>query len=180
MNLKNPNDRARATAWLHTTVLALAAIAGAVSYPLAARAAPADGTSAPDFALKELGGSNLRLSEYRGDVVVLTFWASWCGPCRGTLSDLNKLHDAVSEDETVVLGVNIDGDARLAASVVESLDLLYPNLADSQQTVGRLYDVEQLPLTLLLDREGVVRGAWNKQPGLAHLLEGRITEISDQ
>lgn len=180
MNLKNRNDRARAAAWLHTTVLALAAAAGALSYPLATRAAPADGMSAPDFALKQLGGGNLRLSEYRGDVVVLTFWASWCGACRATLADLNTLHDSISDDETVVLAVNIDGDARLAAGVVESLKLPYPNLADSKQTVGRLYDVEQLPLTLLLDRDGVVRGSWNKQPGLAHLIAGRITEIIDQ
>jgi hypothetical protein len=52
-------------------------------------------------------------------------------------------------------------------------------MADTHQQVGRLYDVDDLPLTLLLDREGIVRGSWNQQPGLAHLLASRITEIDN-
>jgi peroxiredoxin len=177
MNQRKNSIRRHAVAWLHTIALALAVIAGLLAYPMSVRASPADGSTAPDFVLKSLGGPNPRLSEYRGDFVVLTFWASWCGPCRSTLSDLDSLYRAEPGNEPVILGVNIDGDARLASSLVESLELHYPNLADSRQLVGRLYDVERLPLTLLLDRDGVVRGTWNEQPGIAHLLADRIMEI---
>ena len=77
--------RARLTALVHTVALAAAALAGALCFPLLAHAAPAAGEEARDFALKDLSGRNQRLSELRGEVVVLTFWASYCGPCREAL-----------------------------------------------------------------------------------------------
>jgi peroxiredoxin len=137
-----------------------AALAGALVYPLIARATPAKGTVAPDFVLKAVDGHNLRLSEYRGDTVVLSFWASWCGPCRETLSQLNTIATVPGTDAPVLLGVNLDGDAGRARSVADSLGLAFPTLVDPKQSVGRLYDVEKLPLTLLIDRDGRVRGAW--------------------
>jgi peroxiredoxin len=176
MQRRNFYARARVRALLETLAILAAMAAGVLAWPLASRAAPATGSAAPDFALKATDGRNLRLSEYRGDVVVLTFWASWCGPCRETLAQLNAL--PAGDAGPVVLAVNVEGDAGRAASVAASLDLRYPTLVDARQDVGRLYDVERLPLTLLLDRDGVVQAEWSakEQPGDA--LARRIEELN--
>jgi peroxiredoxin len=168
--------RARMRALIETLALAAAVLAGVLAFPLIANATPAVGATAPDFVLKDLDGRNLRLSEYRGDVVVLAFWASWCGPCRENLAGLNSLPVAGGDSAPVVLGVNLGGDAAQAGSFARSLGLRFPTLIDSKQTVGRLYDVEQLPLTLLVDRDGLVLAAWSKAPAATAELMQRIRE----
>jgi peroxiredoxin len=174
----NHYARARRRALIDTIVLLAAMAAGVIVYPFVARASPASGSAAPDFALKGTDGRNLRLSEYRGDVVVLSFWASWCGPCRETLAQLRELPSRGVDAGPVVLGVNVEGDAARAASVAASLGLDFPTLVDERQAVGRLYDVERLPLTLLLDRNGVVRGEWSSQEPPGESLARRIAELN--
>ena len=177
MQRKDWYARARQRALLETLALLAAAVAGLLAFPVLSDARPATGHAAPDFALKATDGRNLRLSEYRGDVVVLAFWASWCGPCRDTLTQLNTLPFAPEHGGPVVLGINLEGDAARAASVAQSLGLEFPTLVDSRQAVGRLYDVERLPLTLLLDREGVVRGAWSQQDISGAAITRQIEEL---
>jgi peroxiredoxin len=157
-----------------------AALAGALIYPMVAHAGPAVNKAAPDFVLKDTTGRNLRLSEYRGDTVVLSFWASSCGPCREAVSQLSELAAAPAVEAPVVLGVNLDGDAGLAASVASSLHLKFPTLVDARQSIGRLYDVEQLPLTLLIDRDGVVRGVWVGESAPLPELLRQIKELQSQ
>ena len=134
----------------------------ALSLALAACAstAAADGAPslAPDFVLKATDGRNLRLSEYRGDPVVVTFWGSWCGECREALATLDVVAGRTS---TPVLGVNLDGSVERAASVATSLALDFPTLVDARKDVARTYDVARLPLTLLIDRDGAVRARWD-------------------
>jgi peroxiredoxin len=168
--------RARLEARVHTTALAAAALAGALCFPLLAHSAPAIGAPAPDFALKDLSGRNQRLSELRGEVVVLTFWASHCGPCRGALQSAGAAV-AAGDGSAVALGVSLDREADRAASVADSLGLQFPSLVDAGQAVGRLYDVQHLPLTLLIDREGTVRRAWAREPVPAEVLIQNIGEL---
>jgi peroxiredoxin len=175
---KDFHARARVRALIETIALAAAVTAGVLAWPVGARATPAVGQVAPDFALKGVDGRNLRLSEYRGDVVVLTFWTGRCGPCRATLSGLNALAAGVPGEAPTVLGVFIESDTARAASVASSLDLAYPTLVDAQQSVARLYDVDRVPLTLLVDREGVVRGAWSAVEPPSVELAGRIAGLA--
>jgi peroxiredoxin len=115
------------------------------------------GQAAPDFVLKSASGENLRLSEYRGDVVMINFWATWCGPCRQEMPLLDELYGRYQRVGFSLLGVNIDDDPRRAMNMVDELGVSFPVLFDEQKEVSKLYEVEAMPVTVLLDREGMVR-----------------------
>ena len=116
-----------------------------------------EGQVAPDFALKSTTGENLRLSEYRGDVVMINFWATWCGPCRQEMPLLDELYARYHRVGFNLLGVNIDDDTTRALRMVEELDLHFPVVFDTRKEVSRLYNVEAMPATILVDREGKIR-----------------------
>ncbi len=115
------------------------------------------GQSAPDFALRSASGDNLRLSEYRGDVVMINFWATWCGPCRQEMPLLDELYTRYERVGFNLLGVNIDDDSRNAMEMVKELGVSFPVLFDERKDVSKLYQVEAMPTTVLIDREGTVR-----------------------
>ena len=124
------------------------------------------GQTAPDFVLKSATGENLRLSEYRGDVVMINFWATWCGPCRQEMPLLDELYTRYQRVGFNLLGVNIDDDSRRAMAMVNELGISFPVLFDEDKKVSKLYEVEAMPLTILLDREGTVRHVHHGyQPG---------------
>jgi peroxiredoxin len=112
---------------------------------------------APDFVLKSLAGPNLRLSEYRGEVVMVTFWASWCGECRGQLKDFNDIAVAYGDAGLTILSVNLDSRMPQARETAQALDLVYPVLFDPEGEVAELYDVRDVPFAVFVDREGRVR-----------------------
>ncbi|MDJ0919403.1 MAG: TlpA disulfide reductase family protein [Woeseiaceae bacterium] len=115
------------------------------------------GKEAPDFALKSSTGDNLRLSEYRGDVVMVNFWATWCGPCRQEMPLLEELFSRYERVGFTLLGVNIDDDPRRAMAMAEELGVTFPVVFDNTKEVSRLYDVNAMPVTVLVDKEGQVR-----------------------
>ncbi len=112
---------------------------------------------APDFTLPMLDGGNLRLQEQRGQVVLVNFWASWCGPCRQEMPLLDRMHQRYQDAGFVVLGVNVEGDKRLAQGLVQQTGVNFPILIDQDQKVSALYDVSAMPSSVVLDRNGVVR-----------------------
>jgi peroxiredoxin len=131
------------------------------------------GTEAPDFVLKSLAGKNLRLSEFRGEVVMLSFWATWCGDCRAQLAELATMHDRYQDAGVELLAVSLDQNARQASEVMAEAS--YPVLHDAAGEVGRLYDVTKMPVMVLIDRGGVVREVFegfrrgNEQQYLEHV-----------
>jgi peroxiredoxin len=116
-----------------------------------------EGQMAPDFVLKSSSGENLRLSEYRGDVVMINFWATWCGPCRQEMPLLDELYARYQRVGFNLLGVNIDDDSQRAMRMVDELGIRFPVLFDERKEVSELYNVEAMPATILVDRAGNVR-----------------------
>ena len=123
---------------------------------LAAPAAVPSG-SAPDFTLRTADGQNLRLQEQRGQVVMVNFWATWCGPCKVEMPHLNKLYDKYKASGFVLLGVNVDEDPRAAVGLAQRMGLHFPVLLDAEKKVSRQYDLSTMPSTVLIDRDGRVR-----------------------
>lgn len=115
------------------------------------------GQPAPDFVLKSAAGENLRLSEYRGDVVMINFWATWCGPCRQEMPLLDELYTRYQRVGFNLLGVNIDDDSGRAMQMIDELGVSFPVLFDEKKEVSKLYQVEAMPVTVLVDRHGTVR-----------------------
>lgn len=138
------------------SLLVAAAVLGTLSMGGIA-ASDLTGQEAPDFVLKSSSGENLRLSEYRGDVVMINFWATWCGPCRQEMPLLDDLYARYNRVGFNLLGVNIDDDASRAMRMIEELGVNFPVLFDDTKDVSRLYQVEAMPVTVLVDREGKVR-----------------------
>jgi peroxiredoxin len=135
-------------------LLALPLLVGASGLACAAVAPQA---VAPDFTLKSLEGRNLRLAEQRGNVVLVNFWASWCGPCKQEMPHLNRLYDKYRAAGFTMLGINVDEDARTATSAAAKLAVRFPVLFDADKQVSRLYDLQSMPATVLIDRDGRVR-----------------------
>jgi len=154
---QQPNDRAALrsrTAW--TAVLA-GALAMATLMTSAATAYVLLGHQAPDFALHAVGGNNVRLSEHRGDVVVLSFWGSRCGQCRMQLAALDNSFKTYHSAGLQVFGVNVDDDQAGALEFARTQKVGFPLLLDPQKSVARTYVVDNLPMTVLIDRGGAVR-----------------------
>jgi peroxiredoxin len=116
-----------------------------------------EGQTAPDFVLKSSAGENLRLSEFRGDVVMINFWATWCGPCRQEMPLLDELYSRYQRVGFNLLGVNIDDDSNRAMEMINELGVSFPVLFDASKEVSRLYQVDAMPVTVIVDREGNVR-----------------------
>lgn len=120
-------------------------------------ALPAIGQKAPDFTLRANTGKNLKLSELRGQVVMINFWATWCAPCREEMPHLNKLHEQYRKAGFALLGVNVDDKAATAEAMARELKVVFPVLFDTDKQVSRRYDVDAMPSTVLIDRDGKVR-----------------------
>jgi peroxiredoxin len=125
--------------------------------PFGPRAAVQADAVAPDFTLRTLSGPPVRLGEQRGRVVLVNFWASWCGPCRQEMPQLNRLHEAYRGAGLMLLGVNVDDDPRRAADVARRQGIRFPVLLDTDKAVVRRWDMGSMPATVLIDRDGRVR-----------------------
>ena len=112
---------------------------------------------APDFVLKSASGENLRLSEYRGEVVMINFWASWCGPCRQEMPILDELYNQYQPLGFTLLGVNVEENSDDAKNMLKEIPVSFPILFDTKSSVSKLYDVIAMPSTVLVDRSGNVR-----------------------
>lgn len=130
--------------------------------PLAAHAAEPyelSGQPAPDLVARALNGENVRVSEHRGEVVVVSFWSGSCSTCRAQLEALDRIAKTYSSAGLVVIGVNLDSNVARAEKFARAQDVKFQLLIAAPETTGDDYRVDRLPMTVFVDREGVLRAA---------------------
>ncbi|MDM7862022.1 TlpA disulfide reductase family protein [Alteromonas sp. ASW11-36] len=114
-------------------------------------------SEAPDFTLPSRDGDNRRLAEERGNIVLVNFWASWCGPCREELPEMEALQQKYEDMGFTVLAVNVDDKPEKADVLLDDIEVTFPVLFDTQGEVSELYDVSAMPTTVIVDRNGIAR-----------------------
>jgi len=112
---------------------------------------------APNFTLKSMNGKNLKLSEMTGNVVLINFWASWCGPCREEMPLLNALHKKYAPLGFTVWGVNVEEQLDGARGFLSNVPVDFPILLDNENKVSKQYKVVAMPTTVVVDRDGNMR-----------------------
>lgn len=112
---------------------------------------------APDFTLQSSTGENVRLAEQRGQVVMLNFWASWCGPCRKEMPLLDAMSKRYSSAGFVLYGVNVEEDNTDAKKLLKELGVTFPALFDPESKASSLYNVDAMPTTVVIDKKGEIR-----------------------
>ena len=129
------------------------------------------GNEAASFTLPATVGPPRGLTELRGHIVVLNLWASWCPPCRAEMPDLQRFWLANQKSGIIVVGVDEGESATAAATFAHSLGVTYPILIDEEQRYGRVYSALGLPTTTIIDRNGIVRAAFDGPVSQAQLSE---------
>jgi peroxiredoxin len=134
----------------------IVALAATLAVALPALAGPS-GAPAPAFTLSSSGGSPVSLGQYKGQVVMINFWASWCGPCRQEFPLLESIYRKYSRMGFTLLGVNVEPDSQAANEWLKQTPVSFPILYDKDSKVSKLYDVAGMPSTVLIDRSGKLR-----------------------
>lgn len=151
---------------------------------------PSVGSPAPDFRLMDLQGKPVALSDYQGKVVLLNFWATWCGPCRVEMPAMEALYRGMQSKGLEILAVSVDQEGTaVTRPFQEALGLSFPILHDQDYEVGLTYGARTLPMTFAIDRKGVIRqlvfGArdWNSpeaRSGIEKVLKEPFQEPSQR
>lgn len=116
------------------------------------------GELAPDFQLETVDGKQVKLSDYKGKVVLLNFWASWCEPCRQEMPDVEKAYETYKDQGLVVLGANLRENNVSVQGFADNLGLTFPILMDKDGNVAtQLYKVKPIPTTYFIDKDGYLR-----------------------
>lgn len=138
---------------------------------------PQEPGKAPNFVLKDINGKEHRLTDYRGKVVLLDFWATWCGPCRLAIPELNEIEARFKGRDFALLAISVNDSVSTLKSFVEENDVAFTVLVNDRH-VEKLYDVISIPTTFLIDKDGkIVKKHLGYIPGMADTLSKDIEEL---
>jgi peroxiredoxin len=118
---------------------------------------PKEAVEGPAFALPDLAGKTVRLADFRGKLVFLNFFATWCGPCRDEMPAMERIHQAHKAQGLVVLAVDAQESVKAVRAFREELKLTFPTLIDADGVVSLKYGVRALPVSFLINRDGFIR-----------------------
>jgi thiol-disulfide isomerase/thioredoxin len=136
-----------------------------------------DGSGFPDIAFVDPEGGEHSLSDYRGSVILLNFWATWCPPCRAEIPSMSRLYERLEGGDFVLLALNVRESPGLVASFAEEFGMGFPYALDSEGSAAESVGITSIPTSILIDRDGeavaVVTGAleWDDEEILAMLEE---------
>ena len=115
------------------------------------------GPAAPHFALKDKSGATIKLSDYRGKVVILDFWATWCGPCRMEIPGFVKLREKYASQGMEIIGVSLDRPGwQVIEPFMQEYNINYPIVLGDRDIVMSYGGVQSIPTTFIIDRDGVI------------------------
>src|ERR1700761_387394 len=133
------------------------AVAAALLLAVPASEAGSTSGPAPQFTLASRGGPKISLAQYKGQVVMLNFWASWCGPCRQEMPLLENIYKKYNKMGFTLIGVNVEPDSKAAEGFLSQTPVSFPVIYDKDSTVSKAYDVSGMPSTVIIDRKGNIR-----------------------
>jgi len=135
------------------------------------------GNKAPGFTLKDVNGRSVSLADFSGKVLIIDFWATWCGPCKGATQELEKLYGRYKEKGVIIIGISMDegNAAQKVKGFAGAHGLTYLMLLDDGQT-SKSYAVRNIPATFILDKDHIIRKIY---PGYLPALGTRIAEQVD-
>jgi peroxiredoxin len=138
------------------------------------------GQKAPDFSIKDQNGKTIKLSDYRGKVVFLNFWGTWCQPCIAEMPEMEILNNKLKDRKFQMLAVSVDSDWELVNEFYEKYNLTLPAVLDPGHQVARLYKVYKFPETFLIDANGyVVKHTWQERwadPRVMSIVENLVRQ----
>jgi peroxiredoxin len=145
---------------------------------LTATASAGGDQPAPDFSLPARGGSTIDLSQFKGQVVMINFWASWCGPCRQEMPLLESMYKKYKPLGFTLLGVNVEPEQKDAEGFLKQTPVTFPVLFDAKSKVSSLYNVQGMPTTVFINRKGeVVLVHQSYKPGDENLYMDQIRKL---
>ena len=136
-------------------MLLLLAIASPAAYAQTSRGVEI-GATLPETTLRGLSGSSRKLSDYRGQPLIINVWASWCGPCRREMGSLERLSRRAAGKELAIIGISTDVDPNSAKALIHKSKITFHNFIDTQLSMENMFGADRLPLTLLVDAHGNV------------------------
>lgn len=147
---------------LYTRIVILAVLVAAIAYTVYNTAHKDDvqllkiGDNAPDFSLVDLNGETHKLSDYKGQGVLLNFWGTWCKPCKKEMPAINNQYKQFKDQGVQILGINIAQSNLEVSSYADKLGVEFPIAIDKTKSVMRAYNVDPLPTTVLIDKDGKI------------------------
>jgi peroxiredoxin len=138
------------------------------------------GLTAPDFSAKDLAGNEIKLSNYRGKIVIVDFWATWCGPCVAMIPHEKEMMKRFADRPVVMIGISADREEDKLREFVKMRDITWPNVFDGQSggSLARIYQIEAFPTIFVIDSRGVIRHRFVGVPGPE--LDGAIVRLLDE